>query len=42
MTPSPVTIFRVVGGNQPSSTYEQDFTGASVDRIVNVPPALRR
>jgi ABC-type branched-subunit amino acid transport system substrate-binding protein/DNA-binding SARP family transcriptional activator/DNA-binding beta-propeller fold protein YncE len=42
MTPSPVTIFRVVGGNRPSSTYEQDFAGAVVDRVVNVASALAR
>jgi len=42
MTPSPVTIFRVVGGNRPSSTYERDFAGAVVDRVVDVPAALAR
>ena len=42
MTPSPVTIFRVVGGNRPSSTYERDFAGAVVDRVVDVPAALVR
>jgi branched-chain amino acid transport system substrate-binding protein len=42
MTPSPVTIFRVVGGNRTSSTYEQNFAGAVVDRVVNVASALAR
>jgi DNA-binding SARP family transcriptional activator/ABC-type branched-subunit amino acid transport system substrate-binding protein len=40
MTPSPVTIFRVVGGNRPSSTYESDFVGAVVDRVIDVPADL--
>jgi branched-chain amino acid transport system substrate-binding protein len=42
MTPSPVTIFRVVGGSRTSSTYEQDFAGAVVDRVVDVPVGLAR
>jgi branched-chain amino acid transport system substrate-binding protein len=37
MTPSPVTVFRVVGGKRASSTNLADFTGAVVDRVVEVP-----
>jgi DNA-binding SARP family transcriptional activator/ABC-type branched-subunit amino acid transport system substrate-binding protein len=40
MTPSPVTIFRVIGGKRPSSTHLKDFDGAVVDRVVNVPATL--
>jgi DNA-binding SARP family transcriptional activator/ABC-type branched-subunit amino acid transport system substrate-binding protein len=39
MTPSPVTVFRVVGGKRASSTNLADFAGAIVDRVVNVPAA---
>ena len=42
MTPTPVTIFRVVGGNRPSSTHLTDFTSAVVDRVVDVPVNLVR
>jgi hypothetical protein len=40
MTPSPVTIFRVVGGNRRSSTHEHDFVGSVVDRFLDVPASL--
>ena len=40
MTPSPVTIFRVIGGKRPSSTHLKDFDGAVVDRVVNIPATL--
>jgi branched-chain amino acid transport system substrate-binding protein len=40
MTPSPVAIFRVVGGKRPSSTGEYDFQGSVVDRVVDVPAPL--
>src|SRR5581483_7916276 len=36
MTPSPVTVFHVVGGKRRSSTELRDFDGATVDRIVTV------
>jgi len=39
MTPSPVTVFRVVGGKRPSATNLADFAGAVVDRVVDVPAA---
>src|SRR5581483_9173293 len=39
MTPSAVTVFRVVGGRRASSTNLADFAGAVVDRVVNVPAA---
>jgi DNA-binding SARP family transcriptional activator/ABC-type branched-subunit amino acid transport system substrate-binding protein len=39
MTPTPVTVFRVVGGRRASSTNLADFAGAVVDRVVNVPVA---
>jgi branched-chain amino acid transport system substrate-binding protein len=42
MTPSPVTIFRVVGGKRPSSTGELDFQGSVVDRVVDVPLRIVR
>jgi len=42
MTPTPVTIFHVVGGNQPSTTYLPDYKGAVVDRIVDIPAGLAR
>lgn len=40
MTPSPVTVFRIVGGNRRSSTHEQDFAGSVVDRVIDVPASL--
>ena len=42
MTPSPVTVFRVVGGNRPNSTLLQDFDGSVVDRVIDVPASLAR
>jgi branched-chain amino acid transport system substrate-binding protein len=42
MTPTPFTIFRVVGGNRPSTTDISDFTGAVVERVVDVPIGLVR
>jgi len=42
MTPTPVTIFRVVGGKRPSSTYLPDFRGSVVDGVVDVPAGLAR
>jgi ABC-type branched-subunit amino acid transport system substrate-binding protein len=42
MTPSPVTIFRVVGGKGSNSTFLKDFDGSVVDRVVDVPASLAR
>ena len=42
MTPTPVTIFHVVGGNRPTTTYLADYKGAVVDRIVEIPAGLAR
>ena len=42
MTPTPVTIFRVVGGKLPSSTQLPDFAGSVVDRVIDVPVELVR
>jgi YVTN family beta-propeller protein len=42
MTPSPVTIFRVVGGNRRSSTHLEDFDGSIIERVVDVPVSLAR
>ena len=42
MTPSPVTIFRVVGGHRRSSTFLEDFAGSVVDRVIDVPAILAR
>ena len=42
MNPAPVTIFHVVGGNRPSSTYLPDYRGAVVNRVVDVPAGLAR
>jgi ABC-type branched-subunit amino acid transport system substrate-binding protein len=42
MTPTPVTIFHIVGGNRPSTTNLPDYRGAVVDRIVDIPAGLAR
>jgi branched-chain amino acid transport system substrate-binding protein len=40
MTPTPITIYRVVGGHRPNSTYERDFAGAVIDRVITTPTSL--
>ena len=42
MTPTPVTIFRVVGGKRLNSTQLPDFAGSVIDRVVDVPVTLVR
>ncbi|MFL5913550.1 MAG: BTAD domain-containing putative transcriptional regulator [Gaiellaceae bacterium] len=42
ITPSPVTVFRVVGGGRRSTTFLDDFADSVVDRVVNVPASLAR
>jgi ABC-type branched-subunit amino acid transport system substrate-binding protein len=42
MTPTPVTIFRVVGGSRLNSTQLPDFAGSVIDRVIDVPVTLVR
>jgi ABC-type branched-subunit amino acid transport system substrate-binding protein len=42
MTPTPVTIFRVVGGKKLNSTQLVDFAGSIIDRVIDVPVTITR
>jgi ABC-type branched-subunit amino acid transport system substrate-binding protein len=42
MTPTPVTVFRVVGGRRINSTLLPDFAGSVIDRVIDVPFARVR